>query len=121
MAVAAVDVRLDAAAFAGADAIDAVADRQHLDAQFVTWDARVAKQRHLALVGADVGAAHADAVDAHQGLAAAGRGGAGSLRRWVARAVKSALRRARWTFPQVSRDSSVSDQPRRSSSAIRWG
>lgn len=45
----------------------------------------------------------------------------GSRRCWTARAVKSALRRARCTLPQVSRARSVSDQPREKSSAIRRG
>ena len=44
-------------------------DGEHFDAQFVAGDARVAEERHLAEVAAVVGAAHADAVDAHERLA----------------------------------------------------
>src|SRR5207249_175107 len=67
-----VDVRLDGAAVAGPDVAHAGADFQHLDAQLVAGDARVAEERHLAEVAADVGAADADAVDADQRLAGAG-------------------------------------------------
>ena len=68
----AVHVRLDGAAVARLDVGDAGADLEHLDAQFVAGDARIAVERHLAEIAADVGAADADAVDAHQRLAGAG-------------------------------------------------
>ena len=58
----------------GLTLVDAGADRDDLDAQLVAGDARVAEERHLAEVAADVGAADADAVDADQGLAGAGSG-----------------------------------------------
>lgn len=45
----------------------------------------------------------------------------GSRRCWAARAVKSAPRSTRWTFPQVRRATSASSQPRRSNSAISRG
>ena len=46
------------------------ADGEHFDAEFVAGDARIAEERHLAEVAADVGAADADAMDAHQGIRA---------------------------------------------------
>ena len=58
----------------GLTLVDAVADGDDLDAQLVAGDARVAVERHLAEVAADVGAADADAVDADEGLAGAGGG-----------------------------------------------
>src|SRR5262249_14354737 len=63
------DVRLDRAAVAGPDVGHARADGEHLDAELVAGDTRVAEEGHLAQVAADVGAADADAVDAHQRLA----------------------------------------------------
>ncbi len=67
-----VDVRLDGAAVAGLDVRHALADRHDLDAQLVAGDARIAEERHLAEIAADVGAADADTVDAHQRLAGTG-------------------------------------------------
>ena len=77
VALLAVDVRLDRAAIARPDVGHARADGEHLDAQLVARDARIAEEGHLAEVAADVGAADADPVDADQGLARAGllRGG----------------------------------------------
>ena len=74
-----VNVRLDAATVAGRDVRNALADGEDFDAEFVAGDARVAEERHLAEVAADVGAADADLMDAHQRLAGAGRGGAGDV------------------------------------------
>src|SRR5437868_3535281 len=62
----AVDVRLDGAMIAGLNVGDRSADLEHLDAEFVSRDARIAGERHLAEVAADVGAADADAMDAHK-------------------------------------------------------
>ena len=60
----AVHVRLDRAAVARPDVRHAGADGEDFDAEFVAGDARVAVERHLAEVAADVGAADADPVDA---------------------------------------------------------
>ena len=73
----AVDVRLDRAAVAGLDVGHAGADRDDFDAQLVAGNARVAEERHLAEIAADVGAADADAMDADEGFAAAGGRGSG--------------------------------------------
>ena len=75
----AIDVRFDRAAVAGLDVDDASADFDDLDAEFMAGDARVAEERHLAEVAADVGAANADAMDAHHCLAGAGFFRAGDL------------------------------------------
>jgi hypothetical protein len=74
-----VDVGLDGAAIAGLDVGYAVADGEHLDTELVAEDARVRHERHLAEVGADIGAADADAMDANKGVAGAGSGGLGQL------------------------------------------
>ena len=55
----------------GLDVGDARADCEHLDAQLVAGNARVAEERHLAEIAADVGAADADAMHANQRLARA--------------------------------------------------
>ena len=77
----AVDVRLDRAAVAGFDVVDALADGDDLHAEFVPEDARVGEERLLAVESVDVGAAHADAVHAHQGLARPRARRAGSVSR----------------------------------------
>src|SRR5208282_2937623 len=68
-AALAVQVRLHRTAVARLDVRHAGADVQDLDAKLVAGDARVAVKGHLAEIAADVGAADADAVDAHQGIA----------------------------------------------------
>lgn len=68
-----VDVGFDGAAVTGFDVGHTVADRQDFDAEFVAENARVRHKRHLAEVSADVGAADADAMDADEGFAGAGR------------------------------------------------
>ena len=67
-----VHVRLDGTTVAGLDVGHIGADLQHFDAEFMSGDARIAVERHLAEIAADVGAANADAVDAHQRFAGAG-------------------------------------------------
>src|SRR5688500_15479339 len=69
----AVHVRLDGAAVAGLDVRHALPYRDDLHAQLVARDARVAVKRHLPQVAADVAAADADAVHAHDGVAGPGR------------------------------------------------
>ena len=68
VAASAVQVGLDAAGVAGRHRGDAVADGQHLDAQLVAGDAREVEERKGAVIGADIGAAHADRVRPHQRL-----------------------------------------------------
>ena len=58
----------------GLTLVTPVADREHFDAQLVAGNPRVAEERHLAEVAADVGAADADAMDADQRLARPRRG-----------------------------------------------
>jgi hypothetical protein len=72
VAVRVVEVRLDRAAVAGPDVYHPRADLEHLDPQLMPRNAGVAEERHLAQVAADVGAADADPVDAHQRLARPG-------------------------------------------------
>src|SRR6266446_3022916 len=78
-AALAVDVRLDGATVAGPNVGHTRADGDDLDAEFVAGDARVGEERHLAEVAAQVGAADADAVDAHQRVAGAGFGRLGEV------------------------------------------
>src|SRR5829696_128175 len=66
-----VHVRLDRTVVAGPHVLDPRPDGDDLDPEFVPGDPRVAVERHLAEVTADVGPADADAVDAHQRLAGA--------------------------------------------------
>lgn len=70
----AVEAPLDGAAIANLHGCHAVADGDPFDAQLVAEDARVGEIGHLAVEGVDVGAANADAVNAHHGLSG----------RWVA-------------------------------------
>ena len=70
----AVQVGLDRAAVADAHVADALAGRDHFDAQLVARDARVAVERHLAQVAGNVRPADPDAVDADDGVAEAGTG-----------------------------------------------
>src|SRR5205085_2596520 len=73
----AIQVRLDGAAVTRLDVGDVGADLEHLDAQLMAGNTRIAEERHLAQVAADVGAADADAMDANQGLSGAGTVGLG--------------------------------------------
>ncbi len=68
----AIDVWLDGAAIAGLHVRDPLAHRQHLHAQFMTGDARVTVERHLAQETTVVSAADTDAVDADERLARRG-------------------------------------------------
>ena len=76
-----VDVGLDRAAVARPDVRHALADRDHFDAQFVPQNPRIRDKRHLAEIGADIGAADAHAMHADQRLARTGRRGIGQLDR----------------------------------------
>ena len=70
----AVDVGLDRAMVARLDVRHARADGEDLDAELMTRNTRVGVERHLTEIAAVVGAADADAVDAHDRLAGRGRG-----------------------------------------------
>ena len=74
-----VNVRLDGAAVAGFNVGDGGADFENFDAEFVTENARVGEERHFAEVGADVGAADTDTVDADEGVAGARVAGVGEV------------------------------------------
>ena len=65
VAIRVVDVRLDRAAIAGLDVLHVRADGDDLDAEFMTRNPRVAKERHLAEIPGQIGPADADVVDAH--------------------------------------------------------
>jgi hypothetical protein len=67
--VLAVDVWLHAAAVARLDIRDPGTDGDHLDAEFVPRNPRIAEERHLAEVAAVVGAADADRMHADHRLA----------------------------------------------------
>ena len=72
VALLAVDVRLDRAAVARLHVRHALADREHFDAELVPGNARIAEERHLAEIAAEIGAADADAVHAHERFARPG-------------------------------------------------
>jgi hypothetical protein len=72
--VAAVHIRLDGAAVASAEAVGRVAGIEHLDAQLVPEHTRVGKKRLPPGKRVQIGAAHADAVDAHERRAGRGSG-----------------------------------------------
>jgi hypothetical protein len=71
--MAAVDVGFDRAAIAGFEAVRFGAGIDDLDAELVTQNARVVEERLFAGEGVEVGAADADAVNAHEGFAGSGR------------------------------------------------
>src|SRR6266568_4465157 len=52
---------------------------EHLDAEFVPWNARVTEEGHLAQVTTVVGTANADAMDAHERVARTRRGRLGNF------------------------------------------
>src|SRR5579864_6957555 len=68
VAVRIVDVRLYGTAVARLDGTGPLTHGQHFHAQFVAGDARIAVERHLALVARVIGAADADPMDPHQRL-----------------------------------------------------
>ena len=69
----AIDVGLDRAAVAWLHVRHARADGEDLDAEFMSGDARVGIERHLAEVASVVGAADTDAVDADDRFTGGGR------------------------------------------------
>src|SRR5439155_14701315 len=75
----AVDVRLDSATVARFDVCQAFAHGEHLDAQFVARNSRVAEERHLAEITAVVLPAAADAPDTDLRLARTRRAGLGNV------------------------------------------
>ena len=74
-----VDVGFERALVAGLHVRDAFTGRQHLESEFVTGDARIGKERHLAEIAGEIGPADAHAVGADQRLAGAGRGRFGEI------------------------------------------
>lgn len=75
----AIHVRLNGTAVAGLDVGDAIADGKDFDAEFVTGNARVAEERHLAEVAAVVGAANAHAMHGDERFAGGGLRGRGDF------------------------------------------
>src|SRR5262249_10858467 len=73
-AALAVQVGLHRTAIADTNVSHAGPDRQHLNPELVPWNARVAVERHLPEVAADVCTTDADAVNADQRLARPGLG-----------------------------------------------
>src|SRR5207247_10757 len=66
----AVDVGLDGAMIAGLDIGDIGADVDYFDSQLMSGNARVAEERHLAEIAAEIGAADTDAMHTHERFAA---------------------------------------------------
>src|SRR5262245_46347065 len=67
----AIDIRLDGTAIAGRHVLDVGGDSDDFDAEFVTWDARIAEEGHFTQVSGQIGATNADTMNAHQRLARA--------------------------------------------------
>jgi hypothetical protein len=68
----AIQIGLHAAAIPWSYRRDALADRHHLDPQFVARDSRIREKRHLAQVASEVGTANAHLMDANHNLTRAG-------------------------------------------------
>src|SRR5438067_277466 len=68
VAVGVVDVRLHRTPIARLDIGHARPDIEHLDTELVAGDARIAEEGHLAEIAADIGAANADPMHAHERL-----------------------------------------------------
>src|SRR5665213_2726394 len=73
-ALLAIHVRFDRALIAGLNVGYTGTDFQHLDTQLVPRNSRVAVERHLAEISADISSADADTMHAHQRLASLGLG-----------------------------------------------
>jgi hypothetical protein len=69
----AIHVRFDGATLARPQIPDPFADGHDFDAKFVSGNSRVAEKGHLSQKAANVGAANADAMHAHQGFVRTGR------------------------------------------------
>jgi hypothetical protein len=65
-AAGAIEIRFDRAAVAPFEVFGRTTHRNHLDAKLVTKYSRIAEKRLSSTEGMDVGAADADAVNAHQ-------------------------------------------------------
>jgi hypothetical protein len=74
-----VDVGFERAFVARFDVSHALADRENLQSQFVSGDARIGKKRHLAEIAREVGAANPHAVGAHQRFTGLRCGGIGAF------------------------------------------
>src|SRR5947208_562298 len=70
--MAAIDVWLDRTAVAGFYIRHARANHEHLHAEFMAGDSRIAEERHLAEIAGDVRAANSYAMDAQQRFARPG-------------------------------------------------
>ena len=75
----AIDVGLDRAAVARLHVRHARPDRDYLDAEFMSRDARVGVERHLAEIASVVGATDTDTVNADDRFAGGGRGRLGDI------------------------------------------
>ena len=68
-----VDIRLDRTAITGADVCHVRSDSEDFHSQFMSGNAGITVERHLAQVAADIGPADTDTVDPHERLAGARR------------------------------------------------
>src|SRR6266508_5207711 len=73
VALQAIEVGLNGTTVAWFDVRDALADLNHLDSQFVSGNAGITEERHLAEVATDVRAANPDAMNTDERLVWPGR------------------------------------------------
>src|SRR5256885_1883942 len=64
----AVDIRRDGTSISGRHVFDVGGHSDHFDTEFVSRDARIAEEGHFTEIAGQIGAANADAMNAHQGL-----------------------------------------------------
>jgi hypothetical protein len=66
VAILAIKVRFDGALVSWLYSIHVIADFQHLYSQLVSGDAGIGKERHLAEISADIGAANSDTSNTYE-------------------------------------------------------